>query len=251
MKNYNPYDLVSVKLNSHMTYGRPVEFNSPIIDQNKLTDAFGQIVKPTKISTTCPDCGQGYTLDVELGEPPFATLAINCPICNPVVSVPSNPFVDPVQIGLVKEHHINPSVGDVEKTLEQVETTVADRMPVEVVLPTEPIELEPVTDLEPVVKPVVDPTVEHVIEPVVKPAIEPTVEPVAEADQKVELKPESAAKKQKPAKPKIDKLKPEKAKKEVKATDKSGDDFIDYGKKRSIPKAEEMTPEVDLDSLED
>lgn len=216
MKNYNPYDLVSIKLNNHNTYGRPVEFSSQIVDQKKLTDAFGKVVKPTKISTTCADCGQGFTLDVDLGEPPFTVLAINCPVCRPAVIVPKDPFVDPVEIGLVQEHHINPSVADVEKEFEKVESSVADRLPVEV--------LEQVRDTEP-----------EQLDPVPQPKPKP-------------------AKKEKVSKPKAEKpksSKPEKAKKESTPAETSSDDFVDYGKKRDLPKAEEMTPEVDLDSLED
>lgn len=222
MKNYNPYDLVNIKLNSHLTYGRPVEFSSQIVDQKKLTDAFGKVVKPTKISTTCSDCGQGFTLDVDLGDPPFAVPAINCPVCKPEVMVPKDPFIDPVEVGLIKEHQINPSVADVEKELQKVESTVADRISVEV--------LEQATDT-------VDDQHEEAEDP----------------------KPKPTAKKDKILKPKTEKLKaekpksskPDKAKKEQKPAKDLQDDFVDYGKKRDIPKAEEMTPEVDLDSLED
>jgi len=224
MKAYNPYDLIPLKINGSSTYGRPVEFDSVIADQKTLKNAFGQLVKPSRLSTTCNDCGQGFLFYVDLEEPPFS-MDINCPLCKPVPYC-DEPFVDPVKEGLVKEHEINPSLVDLNKGLEATETTVADRQAkvVDEKLSEEQLE-------EPAV--VAEQTIEQTIV---------TEEEKPETKPKVKPKPPKKAKEPKAAKD---------TKKDKTKADSDDGGFIDYGSKRKLPKAEEMTPEVNLDELED
>lgn len=223
--NYNPYDLVPLLLNGHATYGRPVEFDSVITNHKTMTNAFGNIMKPTKVSTTCPDCGQGYTLDIECGEPPFEVIEISCPICKPQIAIPETPFIDPVAAGVVGEHEINPELTDIKTGIKEETSTVAERITKDINLKSEGSETGNVK---------------------------------AEESQHIEVKAKEPKKEKEkaPAKPKPSKTvkEPKEPKKPTKKSpvDKKGEEgFIDYGKKRELPKAEEMLPEVDLDMLED
>ena len=79
---YNPYDLIEVKIKDHVLYGRPVEFDSEPIDLHNLTNKDGNIIKPIKLVTVCPDCGQGIEANIQVDEPPFK-VEIMCQHCNP------------------------------------------------------------------------------------------------------------------------------------------------------------------------
>lgn len=213
--NYNPYDLVPLILNGHTTYGRPVEFDSVITNHKNMTNAFGNIMKPSVVSTTCPDCGQGYTLSIECGDPPFEAIEINCPICRPNVEMPESPFIDPVEAGVIGEHQINPEIADIKTGIKEESSTVAER-----------IELETSKDKEA--------------------KVEAEAKPSSTRKEKVKPKPKPAA-----ILPKEPKAPKKPAKKTLKKEVEQADDFVDYGKKRELPKAEEMLPEVDLDLLEE
>jgi outer membrane biosynthesis protein TonB len=126
------------------------------------------------------------------------------------------PFVEPLEAGLVKEHDINPSIANIDDGIEKVETTVAERLgSVEPALPKE----------------------------------EKTTQ--AEIEAEAPAKPSKPTKKPTPAKAKEKKEEKKEDKKTPKAKKPAEDDFIDYGSKRELPKAEDMSPEVDLDALED
>ena len=72
MSDYNPYDPIPVSINgSQLMYARPIEFDSDIANSKDSTNAFGYLVKPTKIQATCPDCGAGLDIEVTLPDPPF------------------------------------------------------------------------------------------------------------------------------------------------------------------------------------
>lgn len=122
---YNPFDLVSMTINKKPIYGRPVELDSEITDHKNMKNAFGVIVKPSKLSTTCPDCGQGLILDVVLSDPPFS-YDTNCMICKPKVDIPPV-FSNPVESNRVSEQDLDASLVDARQHIE-VSTTVEERL---------------------------------------------------------------------------------------------------------------------------
>lgn len=109
---YNPYDLVSMTVNGKEMHGRPVAFDSEVVDQNAMTNAFGNVVKPIKLSTCCPDCGQGVEYDVYLAEPPFSVVSVICYNCHPEPEAQIDPFMNPIDDGRIGEHEIDPLLHD-------------------------------------------------------------------------------------------------------------------------------------------
>lgn len=105
---YNPYDLIELLINNQPMFGRPTEFDSEAVDQNTMRNAFGGLVKPSKISTVCPDCGQGLEISVNLGEPPFDTVAISCEHCHPAPPPIVDPFMNPIQAGRILAEDLDP-----------------------------------------------------------------------------------------------------------------------------------------------
>lgn len=136
--NYNPYDLVQLLINGKPITGRPYEFDSNVVNQKKMTNAFGTIVKPTKVATVCPDCAQGLLLDIKLGEPPFAPYSVSCQYCRPGPPPLSDPFVNPVKTGRVTHQELNPLLADPVKPLPQTQGSVADRFRLAPLGPPEP-----------------------------------------------------------------------------------------------------------------
>ena len=126
---YNPYDLVQIIINGkHHSVGRPVAFDSEVADQMTLLNAFGMIVRPTSISTTCPDCGAGMVIDVELaGDPPFDPYPITCSCKMKVIPI-VDPFVNPVLTRRIKLESLNPLLADIHTPLPQSKLTVAERI---------------------------------------------------------------------------------------------------------------------------
>lgn len=119
---YNPYDLVPLLINGKQIYGRPIELDSVIVNHTKITNGFGSLVKPSKLSTTCPDCGQGLMLDVKLSEPPFF-YSTDCYICRP--TKPENTiFVNPL-IDSIGHDELDPLMN--VKIEPNITTTVAER----------------------------------------------------------------------------------------------------------------------------
>lgn len=130
---YNPYDLVKMTVNNKEIFGRPIALDSDVVNNNDLTNAFGNIVKPTKLSTVCPDCGQGLEFDVILDIPPFSTVNRRCYICSPETAIVSaDPFMNPVADGRISEFDLDPLLHDPsQQVVSEEESSVADRFKVE------------------------------------------------------------------------------------------------------------------------
>lgn len=125
--NYNPYDLINLIINGKPITGRPFEFNSTLHDHKRMTNALGALVKPTKVSTMCPDCGQGLYVDVFLDTPPFAPVVVTCSYCQPAPAPFQDPFTNPVQSGRVRSIELDQLIHDPKVALESVDGVVADR----------------------------------------------------------------------------------------------------------------------------
>ncbi len=136
--NYNPYDLVPLLINGKPMQGRPFEMDSDVVNQKKMTNGFGALVKPSKVMTMCPDCSQGLEVDVRLGEPPFEAVVHTCPYCKPAPPPMVDPFVNPVKTGRVPAASLDPILHSPDKPLSSVGAgeSVADRfnIPEEVVV---------------------------------------------------------------------------------------------------------------------
>lgn len=108
---YNPYDMVPVIINGEETVGRPFEFDAQIVDFEKMEDGFGNQVKPTQLSTTCPGCGQGLILTVTLKDPPFEPVEYSCEYCKPVAqdaTIHYDPFSNPIETGQISSDELDP-----------------------------------------------------------------------------------------------------------------------------------------------
>lgn len=125
--DYNPYNLVEIIINNHTMYARPIAFDSEIVNHKKCTNAFGKLVKPSKLSTVCPDCGSGLILDVDLCDPPFRPVRCFCEYCNPGRTVLPDPFINPLDAGLVAEHSFDPLLCAPNVVVTD-QTTVAERI---------------------------------------------------------------------------------------------------------------------------
>ncbi len=125
--NYNPYDLVQLVINGKQLTGRPFEFDSEVVNQKTMTNAFGAVVKPSKVMTMCPDCGQGFELAVKLGDPPFVAVELSCPICKPTPPPIQDPFINPVKTGRIQAFELDPLLQDPKKPLSQEVGSVSDR----------------------------------------------------------------------------------------------------------------------------
>lgn len=77
---YNPYDLIKIRINNHELYGRPVAFDSEPADSHTLLNKEGDIIRPTRITSVCPDCGQGLELEIRVENPPFS-MSYECHLC--------------------------------------------------------------------------------------------------------------------------------------------------------------------------
>lgn len=128
--SYNPYDLVEMRINGVTIYGRPIEFDAEIADFNKLVDAFGNLIHPKRLSTTCPSCGQGLIVDACLPDPPFPIIERSCPYCRPNAPPPQDPFNNPLESGKILPHELDPLLHDLNRQLDFQEKTVAERLPI-------------------------------------------------------------------------------------------------------------------------
>lgn len=128
---YNPYDLVLLIVNGRQMYGRPVSFDSDVVDQKHMKNAFGKYVKPTQISSTCPDCGQGFIIDVKLSEPPFSAYQCLCPVCKPSPPPMLDPFINPVTTNRISVNELDPILHNITDPIPATVLTVADRMKLE------------------------------------------------------------------------------------------------------------------------
>jgi hypothetical protein len=120
---YNPYDLINLVVNGKPMHGRVVALDSDIVNQKTMTNAFGVVVKPSRLSTMCPDCAQGFDFEYAFGDPPFPPVTYNCPYCKPGPSPVVNPFVNPVTSGRVPEVELNPILHNLDKPLPETPTT--------------------------------------------------------------------------------------------------------------------------------
>lgn len=147
--NYNPYDLLQLKINGKPMHGRPFEFDSAVANQKTMKNAFGRLVKPTKLATVCPDCGQGLEINVKLDEPPFRVINYSCHHCHPAPKPLVDPFVNPLQSGRIPVADLDPLLHNPDKPLDKGSVgSVADRFEVPVAaLPVAPSSVE--TDLAP------------------------------------------------------------------------------------------------------
>jgi hypothetical protein len=126
---YNPYDLVTLRISGVEIQGRPYQFDSEPDNNQTMQNAFGNYVKPTHISTVCPECGQGINVEnIQLPEPPFPVIDWVCPYCNPDVDPPTNVFMNPLVTGRIAEHHLDPLLHDPMEQVIQSDETVADRL---------------------------------------------------------------------------------------------------------------------------
>jgi len=160
MTNYNPYNLVAMSINGTEIYGRPMEFDSEIVDFQKMINAFGYAVKPSKLSTICPNCGQGLEVVVSLPDPPFPVVEYTCQYCNPSITPISEPFNNPIETGRISQHELDPLLYDMSKKLQPSEQSVAERLTFENIITEEPVVEEPVVE-EPVVE---EPVVEEPVQ---------------------------------------------------------------------------------------
>jgi len=125
---YNPYDLIPMEINGVPTYGRPTEFDSEITDFEKMENAFGHPVKPKKLSTTCPGCGQGLEVEVKLADPPFSVITHTCQYCSPEVEAPADPFSNPLETGRMAFHELDPLLHNPNAQVVPQSKSVADRV---------------------------------------------------------------------------------------------------------------------------
>ena len=129
--NMNPYDIVEIKINGHPMHGRPFEFDSDPVNSNTCENASGEVIKPTKLNSVCPDCGQGLELEVHPDDPiGIIPIDFNCYICNS--SAPKekvDPFFNPIEEGRATTSELDPLLYNAGQSgLPNEESTVADRM---------------------------------------------------------------------------------------------------------------------------
>lgn len=76
----NPYDLIKIKINGKESYGRPVDFDSVPIDTHTLLNKDGVMIRPSVLTSICPDCGQGLVISVTVEEYPNNIIK-ECELC--------------------------------------------------------------------------------------------------------------------------------------------------------------------------
>lgn len=132
--DYNPYDLVTVRIGGEEIHGRPFEFDSEPSNQQTMQNEFGGFVKPTHISTVCPKCGQGVIIDdIKLPDPPFPIIDWTCPNCNPGIEPQRDAFMNPLDAGRIADFNLDPLLHDPSRQIvvDDSEETVADRLGME------------------------------------------------------------------------------------------------------------------------
>lgn len=151
--DYNPYNPVQVDIGGQTIDGRPFEFDSEAVDGFK--NAMDRIIRPTKIATVCPHCGQGIVVEVHQYDKSFAILPegasiiAGCPECGagaepelppePEPPTVADPFCNPVAVGRISEY-------DLDKTMIRPDDianddkTVAERVPEVIETLDEPVE---------------------------------------------------------------------------------------------------------------
>lgn len=96
-----PFDLIEITVHhvggSTQTLMRPYEFDSEIVNHDKMTNHFGECVKPSKCALTCPGCGAYIDIDMDtLEEGSYEKKCMSCyvPPKLPQILVP---FMTPPQ----------------------------------------------------------------------------------------------------------------------------------------------------------
>ena len=114
----NPYNMIELSLDGNRILGRPFEFDSDIVNHKTMCNAFGNLVKPTKVSTVCPQCGQGLIIDLNLGDPPYGVIKCTCKYCHPKLPPIVDPFMNPLEFGRVSHLDLDNTIHDVSKPLD-------------------------------------------------------------------------------------------------------------------------------------
>lgn len=76
----NPYDLIKIKINEQEIYARPVAFDSVPVNTHTLLNKDGNMIRPTMVSSICPDCGQGLEVNISK-EQLLEEISVVCHIC--------------------------------------------------------------------------------------------------------------------------------------------------------------------------
>ena len=212
---YNPYDLVPLVINGTEIFGRPFEFDSEVTDNVNMKNAFGNYVLPTKLSTCCPDCGDGIELAVNMTNPPFMALEVNCPSCRPELQTIVDPFMNPIKSDRVREHELDPLLHNPDEQIKLDDTTVKDRLKLN--------ESEVKTEVKQEAKPETKLEVKQEAKPETKQEAKPETKSEVKQEAKPEIEPETKSEVKQEAKPEIEQGSAQKAKPEAKAKTNEND----------------------------
>ena len=115
-------------INGQEMMGRPVEFDSEVVNNMTMKNADDEFVVPTKVTLCCPDCGQGLEFELILEHPPFPVIKEICYNCEEPPPPQIDPFMDPVKEGRIPEHELDPLLHNPEKQIiDSVDSSVAER----------------------------------------------------------------------------------------------------------------------------
>ena len=115
-------------INGQEMMGRPVEFDSEVVNNMTMENADNEFVVPTKVTLCCPDCGQGLEYELMLDQPPFPVIKETCYNCEEPPPPQIDPFMDPVGDGRIPEHELDPLLHDPGKQIiDTIDSSVAER----------------------------------------------------------------------------------------------------------------------------
>lgn len=115
-------------INDQEMMGRPVAFDSEVVDNMTMKNADDEYVVPTKVTLCCPDCGQGLEFELVLDQPPFLVIKETCYNCEEPPPPQIDPFMDPIEEGRIPEHELDPLLHDPkEQIMDSVDSSVAER----------------------------------------------------------------------------------------------------------------------------
>lgn len=122
---YNPYDLVKIIVNGHDTFGRPVAFDTEPVNMHTLLNKNGEVIRPTKLSSVCPDCGQGIEILIQ-GKDLSLCIEFKCYLCgnNNNAPIKKRPTMRPNNMPASEANLLANS----SKDLMSVESTVDQRI---------------------------------------------------------------------------------------------------------------------------
>lgn len=126
--NYNPYDLIRIRINGQPTYGRPTQLDSTIVNQKTITNEFGKIVKPSRIVSTCVQCGHSVDATIRLNDPPFDIVDIICSRCKPPIDVFHDPFLNPLNSGRIAPSHLDTLAHSPRSEIEIIEKPAIQKL---------------------------------------------------------------------------------------------------------------------------